>query len=413
MLYFLQYPDRKEKGTNPYNDLRTYIGNDETYSMYEGTMPCVGKPKVLVFVIDFLNDTEEQYPWKTYSVADIERQFFDISMINEPANALFGNNYNSLRDFYYRSSYGKLDITGDVIAYTTQKPMNEYMGSNDFMNEVMEFAGTDDAVDWNKYDANRDGCIDGVYFVLRNDAFPSPDLTGPCNYRRAGKKIEYYAFIQGAGNRSITKIIAHETYHMMGLNDVYANRYVNEDGTGVNFIMEAGHKLGDLCGSMKYIFNWLEPIKIDTKGETNVTLASLSDKPQCAIIYPHGDKNNLNWFFVEYITATNNNFDSDVEPGGGLRIWHITMDPRFLNNYLSPICQPYAYIEAVRPPDIIDYFLYPGDSFTPYTTLNSNYPLSFVRIEESKIMQDLTDSGIYLENIVIENGLAHFTVTIK
>ena len=403
---------------SPYNDIHTYVGTDETYSLYRGTMPCVGTPKVVVFVIDFPNDTQSGHPWQRYSVADIEKHFFDKSMINEPANVLFENEYNSLRDFYYRSSYGKLDITGDVIGYTMQKKREEYKSAGEIVHEVMAVAGTEDAVDWSKYDANNDGCIDGVYFVLRNmPAFATPDFVMPSGYTRAGKGITRYAFIVDAGSSPSSSALAHETVHMMGLTDVYCISGVNNEGTGANSIMDGQPGVGDLFGMMKYVFNWIEPIKIDKKGETNVTMASISDKPQCAIIYPNGDKDNLNWFVVEYITKSNNNLISPDKPGGGLRIWRATMNPDFLYSveiYPVTCISPYIYIEAVHPPGIRDYFLYPGDSFTPHTTLNSNYPLSFAPNGSGGIvMQNLTDSGIYLDNIVIENGLAHFTVNIK
>ena len=102
------------------------VGINDTYSLAPGALPCVGSPKVVVFVVDFLNDTPGD--WEGMSVSDIEKKFF-ADMDSTSPN---GKNYEneSLRSFYYRSSYGKVDITGDIFAYTTKKPKQEYASLN-------------------------------------------------------------------------------------------------------------------------------------------------------------------------------------------------------------------------------------------------------------------------------------------
>jgi len=110
------------------------------------------------------------------------------------------------------------------------------------------------------------------------------------------------------------------------------------------------------------------------------------------------------------------------------RIWE---DPilddkkRFFENNYTSFFQPYEYIEAVNnrnwdPNFGDDYYFYNGDSFTPYTKLNSNYPGGFQIVPSiyegarpDKIMVDLKDSGIYIEDIQIAGGKANFRVTIK
>ena len=387
-----------------------YVGTSETYGLYEGALPCVGSPRVVVFAIDFPGD----YPGTYYSIADIEKSFFDNSHVGLPYEQQhweFENEHYSLRDFYYRASYGKLDITGDVVPYSAQKPWAEYSGLRELIQETMAAAGSEDALDWSQYDVNEDGFVDGVYYVFLDQVFVDFRYhKGNEPFTRAGKQLSNYVFTSpNAG------LIAHETGHLFGHRDIYLGADLNPGGTGANTVMDGNY--GDLPGIMKCLNDWMEPQYIDTAGQTQVTLSSFSDQPDCAIIYPKGDKYNLNWFLVEYITATNNNFYHNAGADGGLRIWRVTMAPGFFHGDKVDEYAPFEYLEAVHPTGFRDYFFFPGDSFTPNSRLNSNYPGSFKSaIGPSgviKTMQDLTDSGVYLENIRIVNGEAKFTVTIK
>jgi M6 family metalloprotease-like protein len=405
-----------EPGNNPISP--NYVGNSTSYGLNKGTLPCVGKPKVVVFVIDFKGETGTADNWSNYSVADVEKHFFDLSRINEPCVPAGGGwaDYYSLRDYYYRASYGKLDITGTVIPYTTKKTRNEYQDITLLLDEVIETAGSESALDWSKYDTNGDGYIDGVYFALRNfPAFYSNFFISGTHKTiiRGGKQINQFAYGFGAGVDSCVGDFAHETAHLLGLRDIYSGTSVNPNGTRAMTIME--NSRGELPGIVKTIFDWVEPQYIDKMGKTSVTLSPLSDKPSLAIVYPKADVNNRNWFVIEYITKTNNDFVSPVKAGGGIRIWRSTMNQSFLDNvyeYPTGMVYMFDYIESVALTGN-DYFFYPGSSFTPNTNPNSNYPGRLVAEGRNKIMQDMRDSGIYLENIRFEGGVAKFDVTIK
>jgi M6 family metalloprotease-like protein len=437
---------------------RAFVGTDETYGLRTGTLPCVGKPRVVVFVIDFLDDnnTDNEGNAFRYSASDIEKHFFDDSMMNKPFvkgadyTPYLGYGFYSMRDFFYRSSYGKLDITGEVFTYTTEKPRKEYFpydhdqypqssvynAGDEIVDEVIKYAERESILDWNKFDTNEDGYIDGIFFVLRNSLYGtihSGFASAGCDYTLGGKKIGTYTFMFGAGSffpRISTMV--HEAVHMMGVgDDIYLHMGKNPYGSGAHSIMDDFPISGDLPGIYKYIFNWIEPIHINTAGKTQVTLASMSDKSQMVVIHPNADRKNLNWFVVEYITPTNNNSFLPVEPEGGLRIWRATMEPSVweLHHELFGgwhfFRVKFVYLEAIHRPYTFDWdylwnnfekywnhFFYPGDSFTPFTELNSNYPLGFRDENWRRYMDEMADSGIYLENIRISDGLAHFDVTI-
>ena len=406
---------------------RQFIGNEHIFGLYENTMPTVGTPGIVVFVVDFPDDDTDAM---NYSVSDIERFFFDLSRINEPVEfnlpvgkEMWSVDFFSMRDYFYRSSYGKLDITGTVIHYVTKNLKSAYTQWNYLIDEVLENVGHVDALNWRDYDTSGTGFADGVFVVIRNFsnipgnvAGMAIDQTHHYNvHERDGIIISAVAGVQGLGYTSFIHVLAHEAVHLMGISDIYTNTAMNPGGSGATSVMDGQHhEIGDLPGIFKYVFGWIAPKHIYNIGETQVTLAPISDYPEFVIIHPNGDRDNLNWFVVEYITSTNNNFHIEVEPEGGLRIWRVSMNPYFFDDHVS-FFQPFDFIEAAHPSGgDWDYFFYPGDSFSPHTELNSNYPRSFhTDWYNVRTMQNLADSGIYLENIVVKNGLVSFTITIR
>ena len=391
---------------------REYIGTQETYGLYPGSLPCVGQPQVVVIVIDFLDDGEFEC-----SLDDINNRFFGIENYKNGIQPIKGNDndYFSLRDFYLRSSYGKLDIDGDVFYYTTRNGRSEYLDSREIIEEVMTFYD-DQSIPWDLYDSNQDGYVDGLYFALLDyPDFSTPNFVEAADYERGSKKISQYAFIVGLGRGAPVSMIVHETVHLLGLPDVYSNVGLNDGGTGVNSVMDGpDYALGDLFTIMKCVFTWLHPQQVTKKGVNKITLTALTEEPSCAIIFPHGNPENFNWLLVEYLTNSNNEFYSSVEAGGGLRIWRVTIDPVFFTEEAEFCRSPYIYLESIHPAGVRDYFFYPGDSLTPNTELNSHYPTAFGAKQDGGIaVLQWQNSGIYLENIEIKNGKANFTVTIK
>jgi len=400
------------------------IGTDGTYGLYPRALPCIGLPKVVVFVISFPDDGSF-----TVTVPEIEKSFFDN--VEQPGVPWFQQ--DSLRKFYLRSSYGKLDISGDVFPYTAIKNCNEYTNVQELANEVMEHAGAENALNWSEYDVNQDGYIDGVYFVLKNGGIPGYNYHFSSGWPsgtmiRQGKEVARYIYTVQHGSGLIINIVAHETCHMMGLPDVYAGVSVNNGGLWATSIMDKGVITGDLPCIMKCVFGWIEPQRIAKTGSTQVSLASISDNPELVLVHVNADKDSFDWLLVEYVTSSNNNVSlglwagpPPLQSGGGLRAWLVKMRPEFFTEkaeFFRPFgdyvaVSPYIFLEAVHMEGVKDYFLYNGDSITPFTTPNTNYPKNIIKESGNAIPDDLTDSGISIENIQIENGEASFIVTIS
>jgi len=425
------------------------VGNPHDNVTYSaagyGTMPCVGNPKIIVVLISFPDDNTGSF---INSDLDIEDFFFEDSGKSNPTHQL-----DSLRGFYYRSSYGKLDITGTIIKYTAQynygadeyKTVGGVIDDRQFLfREAMDNINWGVEIDdWDSYDVNNDGYIDGLVFAtMRATPHRGGYYSNSLSYTLGnGKKTFPFIYTPGLATRSRIQsvcTIAHEIFHLMGLGDFYFHMGLNREGTGASSIMcssnvsgdlEVMHNLlGDIPGITKYIFGWINPQHIASASETQVTLSSFSDAPSMAVIHAHNDIGNMNWYVAEYVTKSNNNMNMErPESGGGLRFWHVKMNAgpsgvfdadRTSRTYIS---RPYDLIETIRPNHTrqqIDYnfFYYPGDTLTPFSTpTNSNYP-GTITTENltpplgNAVLGDWTDSGIYIEHIEIAGGVASFTV---
>ena len=133
---------------------------DTIHATTVGAMPCIGDANVLVFYVDF----KDGDPNWTKSKEEVEDMFFSENGKTDPSVAYSDN--DSLRSYYYRSSYGKLDIDGTVIEYQTKNPTSYYTGVEMVADEIIEYYK--DTINWDDYDGNGDGHIDGIYIIARN-----------------------------------------------------------------------------------------------------------------------------------------------------------------------------------------------------------------------------------------------------
>lgn len=140
-----------------------------THSRYDSphlNIPSTGKRKLLVIPINFLDS----------DTSNNEQTRIDIQ------NAFFGsrdnNQYYSVSEYYMRSSYGTLELKGEVSEwYTVNKTSKELeLGvytrtSQNIVLEALKWINSDEypgeKIHFRDYDTDKDGYIDGV-FVLYN-----------------------------------------------------------------------------------------------------------------------------------------------------------------------------------------------------------------------------------------------------
>jgi len=374
---------------------------DTINAITAGAMPCIGEAKVLVFYVDFKNGETN---W-TKSVQEVEDMFF--SEEGKYDSTLAYSEKDSLRSYYYRSSYGKVDITGDVYEYETKYDTTYYTYPKLVLDEI--FSHYDESINWDDYDGNNDGYVDGVYLIARNThVFGGANHVASYHETYENKKIAQYCFLF---SRDFSTL-CHETCHMFGLPDMYEYSGVNPSGLDTACIMHNG--LGDLPGATKYVYGWLDGVKFVDSNAT-IQLRSYTNYGDALVIYPNGDSTNRNWFIVEYVTGEGNN----PEGGNGLRVWKTQMNLDEKKNivglnefYLANRTSPYEYLEAVHPDDVWNYYMSVGESITPYTYPSTAYSDVFNVEGGVKTLKELTFSGIYIEFLEAKDGVAEVKVTI-
>lgn len=218
----------------------------------------------------FLKSTDapsKSFPTKgTTKLLAILVQFADVPFSN--TNDAFNNLFNqkgysvsgstgSVSDFFYDNSFGKMNLSVDVVGPYTLSQNMSYYGKNDnsgsdsnpqaMVTEAVALADKD--VDFSKYDNDKDGTIDGIYIIYAGygeEAGASSDAIWAHAWQIPTKtydntKISHYscsAECNGNINNNITKtptyigVICHEFLHVCGLPDLYDTDYESSGGEG-------------------------------------------------------------------------------------------------------------------------------------------------------------------------------------
>ena len=372
-------------------------------NVFDGAMPCIGKANVLVFYVDF--DGGSQTRWEL--TKDQLNDYFFSEEGKTNYNVAYSSR-DSIRSFYYRSSYGRLDITGNVYEYKTTGAYNDYPYLSSVVNEIVSnFYST---IEWSDYDANNDGYIDGLFIIPKTDWQNGYGRTyistfygdiNPANGYRFSN-VAYFA-------DNFFNTVCHETCHMFGIPDMYDNVRLNPNGMGVGSIMDSSIGDGDIPSPAKFILGWLNDVKfVDVGNADSFSLKSFSYEGSCLIVKPNGD-NHKNWFFVDYHTDEGSDYSGvevDSFKNKGVRIMRTQMniDDDFnvigYQEFVGMGPSPYLYLAAVRP-DInlneSDFYLHENEEITPYTNPSSAYSDTIVSDDSNAHLENFLYSGISIK----------------
>jgi len=268
-------------------------------------LPSVGSFDVLVIPVEIYG-----VPFDTDYLTNLEIVFNGTSL---------QTGWESVSSFYYKSSYGKLDLNFDIVPkYVTNNPRSFYEGKGSGGDQFVikeALLALDSSIDFSKYDFNNDGTIDSVIFIYSADynydvdpwwawvfsaRFGEASNVGSLD----GKDFEYYfwasyTFIEDEISGNINLILNAETYihelgHLMGIVDFYPYEGNNDYGPMGGFDM-MDYNAGDHGPFNKLVFGWLEPL-LAQQGTYQVTLDSFSldtDGLNNTILIPY-NANDLN-----------------------------------------------------------------------------------------------------------------------
>jgi immune inhibitor A len=348
---------------NPYAKTKALIIQPKFPALMEKAEPLLepptGERAALVILVDF-NDNGASYS------AD---QFDSL---------IYGENQNSMRDYYSEVSHGKFTISkSSVITQWVRAPRDYsyYIGDSfgiypgTYPNNVQGIVVAacslaDPVVDFSDFDKDGDGMVDAIFIV---HAGPGAEETGDpgCVWSHKwqlsntgsgcpgafqtndGVVVDVYSMeperFETYSGRITVGVFAHEFGHVLGLPDLYDTDY-STYGLGIFGIMAAGswgrpHKDSlpgstptHFCAWSKYQFGWLDNLVevtrygVPKREDVQVSAAATSPFAVRMLEDPNGaDWETYSGGTGEYFLVENRyqtGFDRGL-PGNGLLILHI------------------------------------------------------------------------------------------
>ncbi len=382
-------------------------------------MPSSGKTRVLAICVDYpdlpANNTIDEF----------------ARMFNGP-----NNGRRSFSQYFRENSYGKLDMSVDVIGwvraendYKTYSNGNTgFWGGRQLAAEAIN-AANERGVDFSQYDNDNDGRVDGIIIIHSGrGAEEAGDDNFIWSHRWAiegsydGKEVDDYTIQPEirSGERVNIGIFCHEFGHLLGLPDLYDtyNDRNERSNSGI------GH-----WGLMAY-GGWagreVAPVGLSAWSKSALGWAEVQDitGQHGAYTLPAASNNNL---FYKVRTAHANEYfllenrqqtgvDTEL-PGSGLAIWHIDSDKteQYPQSNLvnADTDRKGVDLEEADGRDELDNLTaHTGDAgdLFPGTMGNTSFtPRSYPNSDTYATHQGTTRSTMNLEHIRVQNGLVSFT----
>jgi len=340
-----------------------------------------GNNKVFVLLIDF-----SDYP-SSQTKDSINGKVFGDGGAGYP--------YESMRNFYRRSSYNQLEILGSTLGWyrpsaTRASVAQTTAGRENLIKEALNYFDGQ-GHDFSQYDNDNNGVID--YFLV---VWSGPDngwsnfwwgyYTGwSSSYTLDGKQFSgaRYSWQWEANPYPGTfspKTMIHETGHAIGLPDLYDydDAVGPRGGVGGLDIMATS---GDHNGFSKMLLDWLTP-QVCSSGSRTYVLRPTGSHQDAVIFWPNYS---LASPFKEFFVVQNRyrvNNDTGL-PADGLLIWHVDATLNASNNFLYDNSYTAHKLVRLMEADGLeqieknlaanagDYYV-PGKTFNKNTAPNSN-----------------------------------------
>lgn len=347
--------------------------NDKEFNNNQ-VMPSIGD--VNIIVIPILIPTYETIDIDNDGIDDKElvRQHIEKAFFSTDDEQI---NYFSLKDYYFQSSYQKLNINGIVTpwldlkdyGYTSASEITYLETINFIENNLLSYL--DDVLNINlkDYDSDLDGYIDGIWFVYSTN-----------NYTNGGPKLDdnnYWAYTAWANSETIGDVdnpipnlfgwasydfmyayyeeenineikidshtFIHETGHFLGLKDYYGENGYNPIG-GADMM---DRSIIDHNSYSKMLLGWSKPYLVYGAGQ--IDISSMDKENSFIVVLDDNAYDNNGQFnpFDEYIlielytTEGLNNKDSTYTLSKnknykapdeiGIRIYHVDKRVYFLD----------------------------------------------------------------------------------
>ncbi|MCI6614434.1 MAG: hypothetical protein MSC51_01130 [Mollicutes bacterium] len=275
--------------------------------------------------------------YEEYATSENLKKINDSFFLEDSLNTL---GYYSLSEYYKISSYNKLNIKGEVTPWIDLDLTTKEISSSSISNYTLDcgtYFPTEKAInyikenlniDLTKYDNDKDGFIDGVYFIygcptFLDDSSLSTSTFWNFTYYNVLNKdkasisspvlmtYSWSSFDMLSKGSDKTKLdthtYIHEFGHQLGLNDYYdtsnsggLNPYTSPMG-GLDMM---DNNVGDHSAFSKFALGWINPFVVSGDiGSVEVEIRSLIESGEC-IILPTSNYNNTpfdEYLMIEYI----------------------------------------------------------------------------------------------------------------
>lgn len=335
---------------------RSFGGEGKTY------MPSLGASKLLVIPVAFSGTSLIS----KRNESDIRNQIY---------KAFFGSEedvyWESVSSYYYKASYGQLDIQGEVAPimnfnyyYLNKRssPFGAEAARTSFNEDTfiayltryaydLYFSGSSPLYNYEDFDSNGDGIIDGIYFVSLEDLSATSDKeldwaftywsTLDSNYTHLGSfswsSINFSTYNKGSEDKPDSHTFIHETGHILGLNDYYDPSYTENSSNYSGGPTMQDNNICDHDPLSKYLLGWIDLDVIDSstvldQGEQEFELPSFEESGKVLLLANSYNNTSLDeYLLVIYYTPTYlNEADSKEKYEAilgidqeGIQIWHV------------------------------------------------------------------------------------------
>ncbi len=360
--------------TNPYPNTAL----DRNWDV--ATFPSVGNQKMLVVPIKFSDvNAATKYGTDSTIVNTINKTFF---------GATSDTGWESVSSFYAKSSYNKLNITGEVVSPITMPYTTKELGAKatddtywDQTHYVLETVYNSlSASKLKSYDQNNDGYVDSVFLVYLapTNQNNNSDLFWAYQYywswEASSTKPVFstyawasYEFTFQETGYSVSKPDAHtfihETGHLLGLDDYYDYDGRTGSAGGVDMM---DYNIVDHNMFSKFFLNWSTPYY--PTGNSDIHLRPAESSGDFILLNAGWNGHAFDeYILIEYYTPTGLNQKDSLSSyaGGrgftqnGVRIWHIDSRLIRITNNTS-----YQWTDTIALPTNSAYTDY-GTSNTP------------------------------------------------
>ena len=312
--------------------------NLQDLSYLDGSTPSIGKVKGLVIPVDF-------------SDAPISDKVYENTAVS----------WQSVSSYYHNSSFGKLDLTFDVLPWfrlsknssyyhkLTEKNQNTYTGEipgvSAIIHEVLRSAQKE--YDLSQYDSDNDGLIDALHIVYskkmeyNSDDFWWAYQYSNFEYREYDNVCPYnyvfssFHFLFEDDETNKARTIIHETGHLFGLEDYYdysTTEGYNKGGLGGIDMMDMTR--GDHNPYSKLLLGWIDnPILVELKenSSTTIQITPSSENGDVIIIADNFDEDKgifQSYFLIEYLNFSSMLLKDEYEgfSKDGIRVYRVNSE---------------------------------------------------------------------------------------